>query len=226
MTEESLRSAIEASRRWYDGVFALHGIPVSCDGRLWVALGSPPPWHSAVKTLTPDAHTDDVLTAMERHPHGSVADSFGSLDLGKHGFDLLIDAVWVHHPGISQATWPRGWSLVEEADLLDEWSRRHEYAGVLTPAVLCDPQFHVLVRLEQDEPVAGAVVHDAGKVAGISNLWSCGAPLNPGDVTELLCCAGVLHPGLPVTDHAFGDELDVMLAAGFCPLGVQRVWSR
>lgn len=72
MTREPIRAAIEASRRWYDIVFALHGIPAHADDRLWVALGAPPPWHSAVKTLSPKVDGVLILAAMEPHPHRGI----------------------------------------------------------------------------------------------------------------------------------------------------------
>lgn len=222
----ALLAAVDASRRWYDSVFALHGIPTRTDDRLWVSLGEPPPWHSVVKTLTPDADADSVLAIMDRQPQGSVADSFGGLDLGAHGFDLLIDATWIHHPGVAGATWPTGWTIVRDASLLTDWCRSHDYEGVLPPAVLDNPEFHVLARIAEGRPVAGAVVHAAGEVAGMSNLWSSDEALTSAEVTELLACADVLHPGRPVTDYAWGDELETMLSAGFAPVGPQRVWAR
>ena len=226
MTRDPLDVAIQASRRWYDDVFALHGITVRSDGELWTALGDPPPWHSAAKTLARHVDADAVLAAMASHPHGSVADSFGTLDLGPHGFELLLDAEWLHHPGVADATWPRRWSVVEDEGLLVEWCRRHDYAGVLPAATLARPEFRVLAVVAGGEPVAGAVVHDAGDVAGMSNLWSRGPAPTAADVAEVLACAGVLHPGRPVTDYAWGDELDVLRAAGFTAVGPQRVWAR
>src|SRR5689334_11499778 len=145
--------AIEASRRWYDDVCRMHGVEVRSDGRLWAAVSEPPPWHSAVKTLAPDVQAVEVLRAMERHPAGSVADSFGSLDLAPHGFDLLIDACWVMHAGVAGTLWPVEWVIVEDATLLDRWSREHDYEGVLPPAVLDDPAFRILARMRGAMPV-------------------------------------------------------------------------
>lgn len=221
-----LAAAVDSSRRWYDGIFALHGLPAWSDGRLWTARAAPPPFHSAVKTLVAGVDAATVLRAMEPYPRGSVADSFGELDLHAHGFELLIDSTWVGRPGATGASWPSGWVVVRDAALLDDWCRRHDYAGVLPPAVLRGDEFRVLARLAAGVPVAGAVVHDAGPVAGQSNLWSSGDPLTPADVADVLACAAVLHPGRPVTDYAWGGELDVLLAAGFEPLGPQRVWAR
>lgn len=226
MTSDPHAAAVEASRHWYDRIFDLHGIPVRSDDRLWTALGDPPPWHSVVKTLSRDVDAPAVLVAMERHPHGSVADSYGVLDLDEHGFDLLIDSTWVHHVGVADPMWPPGWFIVDHPDLLAEWCRRHDYLGVLPAEVLADPEFFVLARVEDEKPVAGAVLHSAGDIAGMSNLWSSGEPMDPAAVGELLACAGVLHPGRPVTDYAYGAELEVFLASGFTPAGSQRVWAR
>lgn len=218
--------AIEASRRWYDDVFAMHGVEARSDGRLWVAASAPPPWHSAVKTLSPDAEVGEVLAAMERHPAGSVADSFGTLDLAPHGFELLIDASWVLHPGMDDAAWPSGWVVVDDAALLERWSAEHDYEGVLPSAVLQHPAFQVLARMRGAVPVAGAVVHDGGPATDVSNLWSSDGLLTADQVAEVLACAAILRPGRPVVDYAQGDELAVLLGRGYERLGPQRVWLR
>src|SRR4051812_40772559 len=83
-----LRAAVDASVRWYDDVFALHRIPVRVEDGLWVALRSPPPWHSAVKTLQPGIETGRAARAVAGFEHCSVADSFADLDLEPHGFTV------------------------------------------------------------------------------------------------------------------------------------------
>ena len=224
--DHRLTAAVETSRRWYDDVCALHDVPVWSDDHLWVALAEPPPYHSVVKTLTPGVGLDAVLAAMERHDRGSVADSFGTLDLAPEGFDLLFDATWVLHEGFADAIWPEGWSLVREPALLAAWCAAHDYADVLVPAVLDHPGFRVLARVDDGVPVAGAVVHDAGTVAGLSNVWSAGDAVTSLDHADLLACLAVLHPGRPVTDYAWGDDLPPLLDAGYVGLGPQRVWVR
>ena len=221
-----LVAAVETSRRWYDDLCAVHEVPVWADEHLWVALAAPPAYHSCVKTLTPGVGRDAVLAAMERHEGGGVADSFGNLDLAGDGYDLLVEATWLHHEGFTDAVWPEGWSLVRDADVLGSWAAAHDYAGVLVAAVVGHPRLRVLARFEDDVPVAGAVVHDAGAVAGLSNVWSADRPLTASDHADLLACAAVLHPGRPVTDYAWGEDLVPMLEAGYEPLGPHLVWVR
>jgi hypothetical protein len=219
-------AAVETSRRWYDDVFALHDVPVWSDDHLWVALEDAPPWHSVVKTLTPGVGRDAVLAAMERHEHGTVADSFGVLDLGEEGFSLLIDATWVHHDGFADAVWPEGWSVVRDRDLLAAWAAARDYAEVLVPAVLDHPRLRVLARVVDGVPVAGAIIHDAGQVAGLSNVWVADEKHGTPDHAALLACLAVLHPGRAVTDYAWGEDLPPLLAAGYVAVGPQLVWLR
>lgn len=224
--ESRLRLAIDASRRWYDAIFTLHRGLANSDGRIWVAESQPPPWHSAVKTLSPGVEVEEVVAAMSRHPGGSVADSFGDVDLVPKGFAVLFESTWVHHAGVADAAWPNGWVVVRDLVLLDQWSREHDYAGVLLPDVLEDPSFHILARIDDGRVTAGAVVHDAGAVTGLTNMWTSRARLTATDVRQLLACAAVIHPRRGVVDYARGDELDVLVSVGYERLGPQRVWVR
>jgi hypothetical protein len=220
-----LRAAVDASRQWYDDVFALHGVPVRVDDGLWSALGPPPPWHSAVKTLEPGIDTERVVRAVESLEHCAVADSFGDLEPERHGFELLIEARWVHRGPVGEAPdrFPEGWSVVDTVEELAEWAAAHDYTDVLPPAVLDHPRFRILACRQDGALAGGAVTHDAGDVVGLSNGWGAGAVATS---TGVLAAVAVLHPGRPVTDFAEGAELDAMVAAGFTPLGPQRVWMR
>jgi len=221
-----LRAAVDASRAWYDDIFTLHGIPTQSDAGLWWALGSPPPWHSAIKTTEPGVEVGRVLAV---DAPGAVADSFGDLDLRPHGYVELIDATWVHHASLDEpsAQLPPGWTVVEDTARLAEWNEAHDYADVLLPAVLDLPAFTVLGRHSRDALVGGVVVHRGDvrhDVVGLSNTWS--ADSFEIDQAELLAVVSALHPAAGVTAYAWAPELDAMLAAGYTPLGPQRVWAR
>ena len=223
-TDPRLLAAVGASRRWYDDVFALHQIAVGSDQGLWWAEGAPPRWHSAVKTLAPTTDPSQALQRMERHPQGSVADSFGLLDLVPHGFDLLFAAKWLHHRAVAATTPPADWSRVVDADLMARWNEHHDTVGVLPTDLWAHPRFTVLARHDGDDLTGGAVLHDAGTVVGLSNGWSSGD--HPLDPLELLVLAAATHPDRDVVDFAWGDDLEDMLGAGFEPVGPQHVWVR
>ncbi|MFC4783479.1 hypothetical protein ACT8ZV_03335 [Nocardioides sp. MAHUQ-72] len=221
-----LRAAVDASLCWYDDVFALHRIATRVDDGLWTALGTPPPWHSAAKSVEPGISTERVLRAVEAHEHCAVADSFGDLDLERHGFDLLVEATWLHHPALEARPdgLPEGWSVVTTAESLAQWSAAHDYTGVLLPDVLDRSRFQVLARHDEDVLVGGAVLHRCSGVVGLSNAWAAeGSEVRYDD---LVAAAHALQPGRALTDYASGRDLDAMLESGFTPLGPQRVWIR
>jgi hypothetical protein len=188
-----------------------------------MATDPPPRWHSAVKTLRPRVAVDTVLAAMSSHEHGTVADSFGDLDLGAHGFTLLIEAVWLYRAPDPrpQAGVPPGWSVVADPRLLIEWNRAHDTEGVLLPSMLTDPRFTVLALAERGALAAGAVLHDTGSAVGVSNTWSHDVPL---EWEPLLAAVASVHPGQPLVDYAADTAPNVR--AGFEPVGPQRVWER
>jgi hypothetical protein len=217
-----LRLAVDASLAWYDDIFALHGLPAGRSELLWHALAAPPPYHSTVKTVVPGVSAQQVLEACAPFDRCSVADSFGDLVLP--GFSLLFEAVWLHAPGGRSVGLPPGWSVVSRPETLTLWSTRHDYVGVLTADVLHDRRFTVLGRFHGDALLGGAVLHDGADAVGLSNSWSEDAL--PLDMAEVLEAARAIHPHRAVTDYAHGDGLPLMLAAGFEPVGTQRVWVR
>ena len=205
---------------------ALHDVPVWSDDHLWVALAAPPPYHSVVKTLTPGVGRDAVLAAMERHERGSVADSFGTLDLAPDGFDLIIDATWVLHEGFADAVWPEGWSLVREPDLLAAWCgaerlRRRAGPGRAGPPGV--PGADPALPAAYPWPARWSTTPGPSPASPTS-----GRPddaITSLDHADLLACLAVLHPGRAVTDYAWGDDLPPLLDAGYVGLGPQRVWA-
>jgi hypothetical protein len=223
--DRRLRAAVDASRQWYDDVFALHGLPVRVDRGLWWGPRGAPPWHSVAKSLEPGVGSDRVARVVAGLEHCSVADSFGDLDLARLGFETLIAAQWLHRGPMAAPPerLPEGWSVVDTVDGLEGWARGHDYVGVLPPAVLDHPRFLVLALHDAGHLVGGAVTHDGGGSVGLSNAWGAGSVTVSSDVLDAVA---VLHPGRSVTDYAEGTELEAMVAAGFAPLGPQRVWIR
>jgi hypothetical protein len=224
VTEQALLAAVDASRSWYDDIFDLHRIAVGSDAALWWAEGAPPRWHSAVKTLVPTTDPSGALRRMEPHPHGTIADSFGLLDLASKGFDLLLAATWLHHRGLTATGPPVTWKRVLDSDLMATWNQHHDTVGVLPSDLWAHPRFTVLARHDGDVLTGGAILHDGGKVVGLSNTWSSDdVPVDPRELLEL---AAEIHPGRAVVDYAWGADLEIMLGSGFEPLGPQNVWIR
>lgn len=222
--DQRLRAAIGASLGWYEEVFAVHGIPTRCEDGLWRALGEPPRWHSAAKTLRPDVDPERVVEALAPFPGCGVADSFGTLDLSDHGFAPLFRASWLHRPPSlgTSAKWPEGWSLLADPDELATWNEHHDTTGVLVPALLEHPDFTCLVRRDAGAMVAGAVLHRVGSAVDLSNTWALGDEAE--EVPDMVACAESLYPGVPVVGYTADDTVGHFTAAGFDPVGPQVVW--
>ena len=188
-------------------------------GGLWSALGRPPPWHSAAKTLGAAAWTPSASCARStRLEHCAVADSFGDLELDR----LRLRAPDRGPAGSTAVPWttrPRrlpGRLVGGRHPQTASRSGRvaHDYVGVLPPAVLDHPRFHDPGVPPDGVLVGGAVTHDGDGVGGA--LQRAGAPAPwPVSAERAGTRWPALHPGRSFTDFAEGVELDAMLAAGF-----------
>lgn len=220
-----LRAAVDASLSWYDALCALHAVPCGIEDDVWLAYSTPPPLHSTAKTVEPTARADRILAALGPHGHGSIADSFGVLDLTDAGFRLLFEARWVHHPGqnVSSRRLPAGWAVVRTATELANWTARHDTAAVLLPGLLARSAFCILAKRAEDQLVAGAVLHLNAGVVYISNVWTHRLEL---DWSELVNIAGALYPERSLVGYESGEDLERARMAGFHDIGPQRVWIR
>ena len=130
---------------------------------------------------------------MERHPHGTIADSFGLLDLAAQRFDLLFAATWLHHPGVASAGPTPGWTRVLDSDLMARWNQHHDTVGVLPFDLWAHPRFTVLARHDGDHLTGGAILHDAGPS---SDSQTPGPPRTTRSIRA--CCSTALRRPTPV----------------------------
>ena len=217
-----LRVAVDASLAWYDALCALHGVACQIKDGLWVVGGTPPPLHSAVKTVEPDV--DPVRVARIAASLGGVADSFGDLGLEAYGLDLLFAARWIHRPAdeLPARRLAPGWSVVSSAEGLAAWTAQHDTAEVLLPALLERSSFQVLARHTDGDLTAGAVLHTGIGAVSVSNVWM----KDPDDGTwpDLVRNAAALWPGRALVGYERGADLEAAMAAGFADVGPQLVW--
>jgi len=225
-SDRRLDAAVGASLAWYEAVFDVHRIPTRCEGGLWRALGEPPRWHSAAKTVQPDVPAAAVVSAMEPFESGSVADSYANLDLDGHGFRQLFRATWLFRaaPAGPGPSWPDGWTVVSDDDELSAWNTAQDTTGVLVPALLHHPRFTFLVRYAAEQMVAGAVLHRVDDVVDLSNTWSLDDEAD--QIPSMLRCAEAMYPQLPVVGYSRNDLLSPYLDAGFSAVGPKVVWVR
>ncbi|MGD9957866.1 hypothetical protein [Nocardioides sp.] len=221
-----LRAAVDESVCWYDELFALHGVGCGIVNGLWTGHGTPPPLHSAAKTVEPSVPAGAALAAVEAHEHCSVADSFGDLDADgamSSELDLMFEARWLHHPPLDRTrALPTGWAPVTTATALAQWTARHDTTDVLLPGLLERSAFGFLCLQHDGEVVAGAVTHLCAGVVSVSNVW--GGPQL--DWAELLRVVADRWPDRAIVGYERGSELSQALEAGFSDVGPQLVWMR
>ena len=201
-------------KRLFDGVVELFDVSLddeACRGHLRPDLLTQHAILRAVRAAVVVEHDVEV---------GKVP-LVGLLHLGN---DLLFAATWLYHRGLAADPRPPGWMRVLDSELMAQWNRHQNTVGVLPSDLWAHPRFTVWARHDGDRLTGGAILHDAGRVAGLSNTWSAeNLPLDP---SELLALAARAHPGRAVVDYARGAELESMLATGFEPLGPHHVWIR
>jgi hypothetical protein len=219
----ALRAAVDASLSWYDALCALHDVPCGIQDDVWRAYRPPPPLHSAAKTVEPTARPDQALAAITGQ--GGIADSFGAFDLSGEGYRLLFEAQWIHRsaPPAGPRRLPAGWMSISTASELAAWTSRHDTQAVLLPALLQRSGFRVIGKGVEGGYGAGAVLHLCAGVVDISNVWTIAGGL---DWTEIVNAAAAVFPGRALVGYEYGADLDDATAAGFVPVGPQRVWVR
>lgn len=222
-TDDQRRAAIGASRAWYELTYGLHGKRFRTVDGLWLAQDPPPPWHSGALTLRPGLPPGRVAETVGEGDGSGVADNFADVDLGDHGFVILFEATWIRAPAPRTAPLrpPAGWSVIDSAAVLEEWSERHDYRGVLTDPALRLPDLRILARTRDGRLTGGAVLHRTGSVVAVSNVW---ADEEPAGWPEIMIMAELHFPGHDLVGYERELDLTDALAAGFTPLGPHRVW--
>ena len=218
-----LRTALDASIGWYEDLTALHGIASRIEHGLWMSLGTPPPLHSDVVTVEPDASSDAVNRALRDRPSWAFKDSFASLRPSGTDVDLLFGATWIHRPpSHTPKSAPGVWMTVTDVAELGEWHT--DTADVLLPGILERGHFRVLARRSGGRIVAGAVARLGTGAVDLSNVHAhAGYEVDWG---ELAADVEAVFPDRPMVGYERGADLAGARSAGFEPVGELRVWVR
>jgi hypothetical protein len=95
----------------------------------------------------------------------------------------------------------------------------------LLPALAGDATVRFLLARDGPSGTAGAVLHVAGGVVGLSNVFTAG--IDPDAVwADLPAVAGQGAAGVPLVGYEHGDALRSALAAGLEATGALRVWMK
>ena len=245
MKPSRVELAVFNNARWYEAMFAAHGLACESDGRVWLSHRTPPPFHSNLVVLSPATSQKDVeayvaeLGKQPRPAGWSVKDSYACLDLSCLGFSQLFQAEWLWRDPLHASTREEvsglAWTQVAAAAELMEWEaawsgdarndaqvrRTRQFPEQL----LASPDHAFFAGRIDGRVVAGGIANRSAGVVGLSNVFS------PQDISEavwnaLARCTSTAFPDAPLVGYEHGTDLQIARGVGFLPIGALRVWYR
>jgi hypothetical protein len=214
---------------WCDAVCRSHGIETDVDDCAWTSRTRTPPLYPDVVTLVPDPSLPELLGRIDSSPGCSIKDSFASLDLTGHGFQVLFDSEWIVRAPSNPQSHPANpsWTIVRDVEAFHAWETAWRGGDgpldVLRAGLLRAKAITVLAAQVDDRIVGGAVLSRSAAVVGISNFFA-------EDPSEgwpgCLALIGALFPATTLVGYESGDALDVARTRGFDAVGPLQVWVR
>ncbi len=212
-----------------DAVCRAHGLFGAFDGGIWACGTRTPTFYPDAVTLEPDATEEVVLARIDNSAGASVKDSFATLDLASHGFDILFDATWYSGRATTTGREPEGWSVVNAPDAFERWVAGWRGADgptdVFNTGTLAEHALVFVMLQRADELVAGALLNRGDRVVGISNVF---APSGRAEDawSGAVAFAGTLFGEVDVVGYGGDNEAALAAAHGFKAIGPLRVWIR
>lgn len=227
-------AAARNNAEWCDAVARSHGVVGRFEPEAWTSRAPTPPLYPEAVTLVPDPSIPDLVSRIDVVPGCSIKDSFASIDLTAHGFEVLFDAQWIVRARPAPSEGRRfddglEWAVLDHPEELAAWEEawRHDGdpVGQFRPALLDHDEIAVLAGRRGDRTVAGAILNVGAGVVGISNVFDRTGRAEAESVWGgALGLADSLFPGVPVVGYESGDSLDAARAQGFEAAGRLRVW--
>jgi hypothetical protein len=186
----------------------------------WVNAEPVPRFYPNVVTLTTgDADIEEQRQAVrilqKSHLPGrwAVKDSFGTLDIGRLGFEVLLEANWIRKAHPKAATMVSGLA----------WERVKAGSSDFPAALFSDDNFAMFAAKRDGTVVAGGTFYRSDGVVGLSNVIA-ESDDEPAVWRDLASLAAATFPGFPLVGYESGDELAAAKKAGFEVGDPLRVW--
>ena len=185
---------------------------------MWVNAAEVPRFYPNGVTLA-DSEADraeqlgavEILAKSNLPGRWAIKDCFSALDLGRRGFDVLMEASWI------RTTMPAG-----EAGSDIEWRREPQSAGNWP---FGDENFAMFKGRRGFAVVAGGMFYRAEGVVGLTNVVSEAADAR-AVWRALILLAAQTFPRLPVVGYESGEELAAALDVGFELGDPLKVWVK
>jgi len=209
---------------WYKMMFDIHKLKYRVSSIAFTAIDPPPPLHSWMTTLDPNAKTE-LEQLIKQHPGGGVVkDAFNCLDLSGHNYIKLFSANWICAHDVPDAD-TSDWTRVSTPHDLLLWEaawKPHKFPeGVrqFPDAVLKRSDIVIWGRNKTLGFDAGVIANVSENCVGLSNYFGHAAYPAAAALCSRVC-------SLPVTGYERGEELTAALNVGFAEVGKLKLWSK
>lgn len=245
MRPSKLELAVLNNTRWYEAMFAAHGLASQTDARVWRSLEAPPPFHSNLVVLSPMTTQADIagyaaeIESSPRTTGWSLKDSYARFDLTALGFFMLFQAEWIWRdpaPAVATPSSARlSWVKLSTPSSLAQWE--HAWSGDTRNAaeatrtrqfpvsLLDSPDHAFFAGLLDGQIVAGGIANRSPGVVGLSNVFSAPELLEE-TWAALVNALSVAFPATPIVGYERGNDLSLAKGAGFTALGNLCLWCR
>lgn len=245
LSPSKLELAVLNNTRWYEAMFAAHGLASQTDARVWRSLEAPPPFHSNFVVLSPTTTQADIagyaaeIESSPRPTGWSLKDSYARFELAALGYFMPFQAEWIWRdpaPAVATPSSARlSWVKLSTPSTLAQWEQawsgdtRNE-AEAARPrqfpvSLLGSPDHAFFAGLLDGQIVAGGIANRSPGVVGLSNVFS------PPELLEetwaaLVNALSAEFPATPIVGYERGTDLSAAESAGFVALGTLRLWCR
>lgn len=232
-------AAAANNAHWCKTICAAHDAVSGIAENFWICRSATPPLYPNLVTLGGSAparqsaqlRAIDELRSLDGLEGWAVKDSFRCLDLASRGFEFLFEASWLVRAPDAATNSPLAATIVADGAELAAWEaawRQEEDAAELPPrffseTLLADPDIEFLAIRRDGRIVAGAATNRASGVAGLTNLFIGGEPVD-AVAAAVAAAIAVRFPGLPIVDYETTDRAREMQGAGFRPIAPLAVW--
>ena len=237
MSPSKLELAVLNNVRWYEAMFAAHGLASETDALVWRSHETPPPFHSNLVVLSPTTTQADIegyaaeIESSPRPTGWSLKDSYARFDLAARGFSMLFQAEWIWRdpslavaaPSSARLSWVKVITPLSFAEWEQAWSgdtrnEAEEPRNRQFPvSLLGSPDHTFFAGLLDGRIVAGGIANRSPGVVGLSNAFS------PPEFLEetwaaLVTALSVAFPATPVVGFERGTDLSIAKSAGFATI--------
>jgi hypothetical protein len=237
--KDKLQKAIRNNNGLYEAIFSGHNIKSHRTDSIWYSLEETPPLYSNLITISKDWKPDAIFRAIDlNYEEGkwdkwSLKDSFGVLDLSRHGFTRLFDAQWMYLEAANFIQIEGGqklrYEILNREDALPAWRSAwdsDERLGeeIFDTKLLADQRVHFVAGYKEEQIVSGCFLNKTDDVLGVSNFFSPGEGIGYwSDMISFIC--GSIEC-LDIVGYERNDLVEKLQSLGFESIGNLTVWLK